>query len=602
MDATEDRSGGATGGIAAGAQDGPGRSLRGIASPWEALRARRRLYRCARDFADAFGGEASALVDHLVALRRDLADRLDHGGLRAAIDAARRIEPLIAPATDVAGIRVTPFSSRTSVRSVTAMARLQETLGRTRADTVYVTATGTTPFDRRVMAALAAGGDMPAVIATAADGRLRLPSGQRGVGIAGRIRRLSDPTRRRLLLELIRALQPRRVVVADSALMWQVMACHCRSLAERASLLAAFEHPWSDTCGREVYRHHAALDAIVVPDAGAAAHLVDRFTLTPAQAAKLRPLDGGDLLQPQPAHGSDGTPTTPAPPQRPPAPPRVVTAPDHDLSLIVTAHDETIVTGPTMRAAEAAAAHAEAAGLSVERVIVLDAATDACRAGFCRPEYAAWRLSETQEADVGRARNRAVLEARGRAIAFLDADDLFCDSWLTEGLRLLDVAAARDENVIVHPELNWFFDGTHRVVAVTPQESPIFAPEYFYYGNYYDSLCIAPREAHLAHPFVSRELDRGLAFQDWQFAVETMAAGWIHRVARDTVIFKRKRDTSLVKQSRDAGAVVRRLEPLAIDRITTLRRQGLHRGEDGHAAGGPGRPAPAPRDLVRPAR
>ena len=38
------------------------------------------------------------------------------------------------------------------------------------------------------------------------------------------------------------------------------------------------------------------------------------------------------------------------------------------------------------------------------------------------------------EGDLGRVRNALVPRATGRYIAFLDADDLFSENWLAEGL------------------------------------------------------------------------------------------------------------------------------------------------------------------------
>ncbi len=45
--------------------------------------------------------------------------------------------------------------------------------------------------------------------------------------------------------------------------------------------------------------------------------------------------------------------------------------PNVDISVIVTAHNETVVAGPTVLSAEAACRAAEAGGFSVERLIVL---------------------------------------------------------------------------------------------------------------------------------------------------------------------------------------------------------------------------------------
>jgi hypothetical protein len=126
--------------------------------------------------------------------------------------------------------------------------------------------------------------------------------------------------------------------------------------------------------------------------------------------------------------------------------------------------------------------------------------------------------------------------------------------------------------VIVHPELNWLFDGTSAIVVKVPQDDPIFRPSFFYFANYWDSLCLAPRDAHLEIPYVPRDIPAGLSYQDWQFSIETAGAGWRHVIAPDTIVFKRRRDASLVTESRDRRSIVRAVEPMAIDRVSELGR------------------------------
>jgi len=61
-----------------------------------------------------------------------------------------------------------------------------------------------------------------------------------------------------------------------------------------------------------------------------------------------------------------------------------------DLTLIVTAHDETVVAGPTMRSADLAVAAARDGGFTVHPIIALDAATEATTAYFGQPRFDHW--------------------------------------------------------------------------------------------------------------------------------------------------------------------------------------------------------------------
>src|SRR5690242_7016633 len=116
-----------------------------------------------------------------------------------------------------------------------------------------------------------------------------------------------------------------------------------------------------------------------------------------------------------------------------------------DLTLIVTAHDETLVCGPTMKSADLAVDGARAAGYSVETIIALDKATEATTEYFHQPCFDHWERWIMQEGDLGRVRNALLPRTSGRFIAFLDADDLFSENWLADGLDALTAAEASGE-------------------------------------------------------------------------------------------------------------------------------------------------------------
>jgi glycosyltransferase involved in cell wall biosynthesis len=275
-----------------------------------------------------------------------------------------------------------------------------------------------------------------------------------------------------------------------------------------------------------------------------------------------------------------------------------------DLSVIVTVHDETLVAGPSMAAVEASIAAAEAAGIVVERVMTLDNATPEAAAWFGQARFDHWDRHVMEEGDLGRVRNAVLPRTQGRFIAFLDADDLFSESWLREGVQALRRAEEAGQRAIAHPELNWLFDGAHSVFVKPDLDDPLYSPWHFYFMNYYDSLCMAPRAAHLEHPYVHRDIPAGLSFQDWQFSIETIAAGWHHLAARNTIIFKRRRDNSLVTESRARRALVRAQPSMRIDRVDGLGRPAPDRETpSGGPSGGPsGAPVVAPMDIPAPAK
>ncbi len=245
---------------------------------------------------------------------------------------------------------------------------------------------------------------------------------------------------------------------------------------------------------------------------------------------------------------------------------------DIDLTLVVTAHNETLVSGPTMASADRAVGTARDAGFTVQTVIALDKATEETAEYFGQADFDHWERWDMDEGDLGRVRNAVAPRTQGRYIAYLDADDLFSENWLAKGLSELEAARQRGERAIAHPEVIITFDGALGLHQNVAQSSPLFTPYFLYMRNLYDSLCMTPRDAHLEIPYIHRDMVSGLSYQDWQFAIETMSRGWDHVLVPDTIIFKRRRDFSLMVESKGRQSLVRSLPEMAIDRIRDLAR------------------------------
>lgn len=240
-----------------------------------------------------------------------------------------------------------------------------------------------------------------------------------------------------------------------------------------------------------------------------------------------------------------------------------------DLTLILTAHAETLVAGPTVQSAEVAVVGARDRGYSVQLLLVLDRPTEHTLAYFDRPRFAEWTRVVVDHGDQGLARNAAIRHAEGRFVAFLDADDIFSENWLVEALDVVAGDGAR-ERIIATPELAIIFDRAVAVNRNLDQDSPLFTPYYLYLRGYYDALCVAPRQAHVDVPYASRDIAGGFAVEDLQFSVEAMARGYRHVVVRDTIIFKRRRTGSMLTQRHARRAMIRSLPEMAIDRIRRL--------------------------------
>ncbi|MBU2980654.1 glycosyltransferase family 2 protein [Lentibacter algarum] len=242
-----------------------------------------------------------------------------------------------------------------------------------------------------------------------------------------------------------------------------------------------------------------------------------------------------------------------------------------DLTLAITAHAETLEAGPAMRSAELAIAAVEEAGFAVQRLLGFDTPTPQTTRYFGQPRFDAWERHSFAFADQGETRSALADIASGRYLAFLDADDLLSSNWLLAAMTLLE--AQSNDRMIAHPELIWQFDGSNTVYTQPSQSSPLFTPHHFAMQNYYDALCLAPRQAWQEVRYAPRDVQAGYAYEDWQWALETIEAGWEHVSVPDTLIFKRRRDVSQSQAARARRVSIRSVAPLAIDTIAGFGRQ-----------------------------
>jgi hypothetical protein len=226
-----------------------------------------------------------------------------------------------------------------------------------------------------------------------------------------------------------------------------------------------------------------------------------------------------------------------------------------DITAAVIVHREGALAAASIRSLEAAAALAEAAGLTIERSYVLDRPDTATRSLIEQMCPAPWQGIILDAGDQGAARNHAAETARGQYIAFLDGDDLWGQSWL---VRAHAAAAGLRPEAIIHPEFAYFFEGDATILRHVDQDDPEFDLDLLRAVNYWDGLCFCRTAIYRAHPYAPRDLARGWALEDWHWNCETLNAGYRHRIAPETVIFKRRRAGSQTAGARLHNALPRR--------------------------------------------
>lgn len=246
-----------------------------------------------------------------------------------------------------------------------------------------------------------------------------------------------------------------------------------------------------------------------------------------------------------------------------------------DITVAITAHGEGSGAGPALQSVQAAMTAARAAGYTVECIASLDTPTPDTAGFFARFPLDGLTCHTFDFADQGLSRNALARLAKGRYIAFLDADDMFSENWLLNAAREADAATAAGERPIVHPELNWQFGKLFNVYSNPTSDDPFFSFNVLATANYYDAMCLAPTQAYIDHPFPKRDIASGFAMEDYQWFVEMSGRGWAHKVASDTIIFKRRRAGSQSVKARENFAKIRPIAPLAIDALKTFGQTDL---------------------------
>lgn len=219
---------------------------------------------------------------------------------------------------------------------------------------------------------------------------------------------------------------------------------------------------------------------------------------------------------------------------------------DIELSVLLTLHSETLVAGPTLKSIEAALAVLERNGVRLERLLGVDSPTEECLSYINQPAFENWQTSLVEFRDQGQTRNNLIKKAKGRFIAVMDGDDLCSENWLAVAADTIVRERAAGLQVVVHPELRWTFDHVNSVAVNIPSNDKLFAPDYLKTAHTYDSLVMSTRETFIQTPYRCRQHAEKLGYEDWAWTLDTLEKGVTHIVAKDTIIFKRRRDSSLL--------------------------------------------------------
>ena len=244
-----------------------------------------------------------------------------------------------------------------------------------------------------------------------------------------------------------------------------------------------------------------------------------------------------------------------------------------DLSIIITAHGEGLLAHKTMRSVQQAAEVLKSHGVSHEILIHLDRPDAATKDYFeSHKKQFRLRLIYGDFGDLGLSRNNAAKQAKGNYLAFLDADDLISPNYYYQVYKQLTAAKSP---VILHPAYSLTFGVGVPLLLWSIHGSYNYTTDAFLSAgvNLWPSVAAASRQLFLDHPYPSTK--HGYGNEDYYFNTETLAAGIKHRVAKDTILFYRRRANSLLAESNDQQLVQRATKLLDVKTFQKLNPQDL---------------------------
>jgi glycosyltransferase involved in cell wall biosynthesis len=210
-----------------------------------------------------------------------------------------------------------------------------------------------------------------------------------------------------------------------------------------------------------------------------------------------------------------------------------------DISVVVTGHEEGILIHRALRSVEVAAGLARRSGLTVECVVVLDAA-DATTRAVVERHAGSVRSIETAFQRPCLARNAGVDAALGRFVAFLDGDDLMSPGWLVDAYSC---ALVEGDSSVMHPAIVVSF-GVKVGVSSHVSSSEI---DLFELGerNLWTSFLFAPSALLRACPFAPAPNPTGF-HEDWHWVCEVVGRGGRVVAVPETAAYYRQRQGSLM--------------------------------------------------------
>jgi Glycosyl transferase family 2 len=216
-----------------------------------------------------------------------------------------------------------------------------------------------------------------------------------------------------------------------------------------------------------------------------------------------------------------------------------------DLTHFINFHQEGELAEPSIASAIHAQELAQSNGLSVHLIALLDASDAYTKDVVSRHNNFA-KVIEVEFRDLGKARNLGAEEAISKYISFQDGDDLIGKNWLINAIRTVSDYDPMGNSAIVHPEYALYFYereyshdfAGHRqsfFMKYTSSISKFFDPLAIAFNNIYTSNFLSSKELVVENKIPEKDEKNNWGVEDWTWNSQTLARGYSHLVAKDTV-------------------------------------------------------------------
>lgn len=228
------------------------------------------------------------------------------------------------------------------------------------------------------------------------------------------------------------------------------------------------------------------------------------------------------------------------------------------ISAVVTFHNEGLLAHKALLGLERVRSYAEARGISVELVTVLDCAdTETERVVKSSSVLrGSDQVMTVSNGDVGASRNSGIAIARGSYIGIFDGDDYYSNNWLHQALAVAD---KKGGELIVHPEYTITFGTDHNVSVVWDMDdNKKYSLSSCFSVHPWVSCSFGKKEIYLRYPYHRTDpIKTGFGYEDWHWNLELVSQGVRHVTAKETALFYRRKAISMLTKMDSIEVIIR---------------------------------------------